>query len=188
VSNYSLAAESALAGYSQNFDGVQLYEVAERAVVSVAIPRAGGQTLYTQIENVFSVAMPKVGEAVLSGVENTQILRLQDELCFVLFDYSGDRAVQIFAQKISDAYLSDQSDSWVQLRLCGEKSREALARICPIDLHPSIFKPGSVTRTSMEHMGAIIICEAEDEYTLMALRSYADSFLHAIQVSIENLM
>jgi len=188
VSNYSLTAESALAGYSQSFDGIKLYEMAERAAVSMAIPRAGEQALDAQIKEVFGVAMPRVGETVQSDIGNTQILRLQDELCFVLFDYSGDRAVQKFEQKISGAYVSDQSDSWVQLRLSGEKSREALARICAIDLHPSVFKPGSVTRTSMEHMGAIIICEAVDEYTLMALRSYAASFLHAIQVSIENIL
>ncbi len=188
MSNYSLTAESALAGYSQSFDGVKLYEVAERSAVSMAIPRTGGQVLETQIEDVFGVAMPGIGEFARSDVANTQILRLQDELCFVLFDYSGDRAVQEFEQKISGAYVSDQSDSWVQLRLSGEKSRQALARICAIDLHPAVFKPGSVTRTSMEHIGAIIICEAKDEYTLMALRSYADSFLHAIQVSIENIL
>ena len=188
MSNYSLTAEPALAGYSQSFDGVKLYEVAERAAVSMAIPRSGEQVLEAQIKDVFGVAMPGVGEAARSDVGNTQILRLQNELCFVLFDYSGDRAVREFEQKISDAYISDQSDSWVQLRLSGEKSRETLARICAIDLHPAVFKPGSVTRTSMEHMGAIIICEAEDEYTLMALRSYADSFLHAIQVSIKNIL
>jgi hypothetical protein len=37
-------------------------------------------------------------------------------------------------------------------------------------------------------MGVIIVCEAENQYTLMALRSYADSFLHAIRVSIENVV
>ncbi|MCP4009684.1 MAG: hypothetical protein GY726_09230, partial [Proteobacteria bacterium] len=119
MSNYSLTAESALAGYSQSFDGVKLYEVAARAAVSMAIPRAGEQALETQIEDVFGVAMPGIGELARSDIANTQILRLQDELCFVLFDYSGDRAVQEFEQKVSGAYVSDQSDSWVQLRLSG---------------------------------------------------------------------
>jgi heterotetrameric sarcosine oxidase gamma subunit len=188
VSNYSLTAESALAEFSHGFDGVKLREITERSVVSMAIPKESEQALRAQIKASLGVLIPEIGQFSVSEIESTQLLRLQDDMCFVLFDYSGDRAVPEFEQKVSDAYLSDQSDSWVMLRLSGEKAREALARICSIDLHPAVFKPGSVTRTSMEHMGVIIVCEAENQYTLMALRSYADSFLHAIRVSIENVV
>lgn len=188
VSNYTLKAQSALSGFSQDFSGIKLCEIVERAIVSMAIPKAGKETLNAQIKQAFGVSIPDVGGVALSTIDNTQILRLQDDLCFVLFDYNGDRSVQTLKQKVSDAYLTDQSDSWVMLRISGKKSRNALARTCPIDLHPSVFSPGSVTRTLMEHMGVVIICEAEGVYTLMALRSYAESFLHALRVSIENIM
>jgi sarcosine oxidase gamma subunit len=39
----------------------------------------------------------------------------------------------------------------------------------------------------MEHISVMIVCEAENRYTLMALRSYAASFLHALEVSIKNV-
>ena len=187
MSDYSLTAQSALSNLQKTFGNTQLRETTDKAILSMATPLAGEQALAAQIDSVYGVAMPKVGKFATSKINNTQLLRIQADQCLVLFDYSGDRAVQAFSKKIDTAYLSDQSDSWVMLHLSGENARAALARICAIDLHPAIFGPGSVTRTAMEHMGVIIICEAENTYTLMALRSFADSFLHAIEVSIENV-
>jgi len=186
VSKYQLKAETILAGYSRSFTGVELFEINHRAMVSMATPKDGEHELEQQIRRVYGLDMPAVGYWLSSDIDNTQLLRLQEDLCFVVFDYSADRAVEKLAEKVSAAYFSEQSDSWVMLRLSGEKSREALARICPIDLHPGVFRPGSVARTVMEHIGAMIVCEAENQYTLLALRSYAESFLHAIEVSIKN--
>jgi heterotetrameric sarcosine oxidase gamma subunit len=187
VSDCRLTSEPVLAEYSQRFEGVELHEIMQRAMVSMATPNAGKEALEQQLKQTYGLALPEVGQWLSSEPGNTQFLRLQGDLCFVLFDYSGDRAVEKFAANISGAYLSDQSDSWVMLSLSGAKSREVLARICPIDLHPTAFPPGSVTRSVMEHIGAMIVCEAEDQYTLMALRSYAESFLHALEVSIKNV-
>ncbi len=187
MSNYSLTAEPILAGFSQNFEGAKLFEVSDRAIVSMATPKGGNYALQSQLKREYELDMPRIGQWLSSAVDQTQFVRLQEDLCFVVFDYSSDRAVEKFAEKITDAYLSDQSDNWVMLRLSGVKSCDSLARICPIDLHPAVFRPGSVARTQMEHISAIIICEAENEYTLMALRSYAESFLHAVEVSIKNV-
>jgi sarcosine oxidase subunit gamma len=187
VSEYSLTAESALAGLHKSYGDTELQEITERAIVSMATPKEGKKTLASQIKTVLKIDIPAVGKFSSTDIDNTQLLRIQADQCLVLFDYSGNRAVPTFARKIDSAYLSDQTDSWVILRLSGSQSREALARICAIDLHSDNFGPGSVTRTLMEHMGAIIICEQENEYTLMALRSFADCFLHEIQLSIENV-
>ncbi len=188
MSDYQLNAEPILGGYSRNFDGVDLFEISHLAMIAMATPKGDESALARQLKQVYQLDLPEVGQWCLSGIDHTQFLRLQNDLCFVVFDYSADRAVDQFAKKISDAYFSDQSDSWVMLRLTGEKSCEVLARICPIDLHPDVFKPGSVARTVMEHISAMIVCECENEYTLMAPRSYAASFLHAIEVSIRNVM
>ena len=184
---FELTAEPILANYSGAFDGVELYEITGRAMLSMAISKNGKDALEQQLKQSYGLVLPVVGQWLSCEPDNTQFLRLQGDLCFVLFDYSGDQALEKFAQSISDAYLSDQSDSWVMLSLSGGKSREVLERICPIDLHPAAFPPGSVTRTMMEHIGAIVVCETEDRYTLMALRSYAGSFLHALEVSIRNV-
>ena len=184
---YQLKAEPILAGYSRSVDGADLFEISDRAMISMAIPKDGKAVLEQQLKREYKVGLPEIGQWCSTTIDSAQFLRLQDDLCFVLFDYSSGRAVENVAEKISDAYLSDQSDSWLMLRLSGEKSREALARICPLDLHAGVFKPGSVARTVMEHIATIIVCEAENRYTLMVLRSYAESFLHAIDVSMRNV-
>ena len=116
VSEYSLKAEPVLAGYSQKFDELQLREIGGRAMVSMAIPKGGEEELEQQLKRAYQSEMPGTGQWLSSGVDhNPQFLRLQDDMCFVLFDYSGDRAVDKLAENISKAYLSDQSDSWAML-------------------------------------------------------------------------
>ena len=198
MSEYQLNPETILEGYSQHRDGLELFEISHRAIVSLAMPKKVEQALEQSLKQMLGLGLPTVGQWLSYG-EGFQFIRLQNDLCFVVFDYLADRAVEVLTDKLVDTldaeldgvsldqiYLTAQSDSWVTLRVSGEKGREALARICPIDLHPKVFKPGCVARTMMEHIGVIIICEAQNEYTLMALRSYAKSFLHAIEVSIEN--
>ena len=90
--------------------------------------------------------------------------------------------------KIADtAYLTDQSDSFAIVRIKGARSRDALERICPIDLHLDEFSVGTVTRTLMEHLGVIILREDEDAFMLMSARSSARTFWHAVQTSIQNI-
>ncbi|MDX1786447.1 MAG: sarcosine oxidase subunit gamma, partial [Roseovarius sp.] len=70
--------------------------------------------------------------------------------------------------------------------ISGPGSLAALERICMLDLHPDAFKVNAVARTVMEHMGAIIARTGEDTYLLLSASSSAKSFLHAIELSIEN--
>lgn len=187
MSEYQLTPEQVLSTYNKSYDGVELSELTQCALVSMVSPLGEEQVVEQQIQDTYGMTMPAVGQWCSSDLNHTRLLKLQRDLCFVQFDYSGDQAVKILSETISSAYLSDQSDGWVMLKLSGEKSHDVLARICPIDLHPTVFTPGCVARTQMEHINAIIICDAVNEYTLMAARSYAQSFLHSLEVSIKNL-
>ena len=77
---------------------------------------------------------------------------------------------------------------WVMLEISGPKSREALARLCTLDLHADTFAEGEVARTMMEHLGVIILRNAPDSFILLSARSSAKSFLHAVETSIDNIM
>ena len=113
---------------------------------------------------------------------------LQPGQVFALFAYDGDTAVAEIAQALGEnGYYSDQSDSWAMLRLSGSAAVGALARICPLDLDASVFPDGTVTRTVMEHMGVIVLREGTDSFLLMAARSSAANFLHAVEQSVRNV-
>ena len=106
-----------------------------------------------------------------------------------MFDRSNVPAVERITHKLGDTvYVTDQSDSWVMLRIGGPKCRSALERVCLLDLDPRAFPVGKVARTVMEHLGTIIISEGNDYFLLLSARSSADSFYKAIQRSFENIL
>ena len=105
-----------------------------------------------------------------------------------MFDHPGDHAARVISNQLGEAgYYTDQTDSWVTLRVSGAKSRTALERICPIDLDPKAFSPGAVTRTVMEHHGAIILRDGQNSFVLLSARSSACSFLRAVERSVDNI-
>jgi sarcosine oxidase subunit gamma len=186
-----LKALTALDNFSEEMHGITVSEVTDQAIVSMAIPKATNEAFNKAIKKSFKVERPTIGQFTQSKLNNARFLGLQQDQLFVLFNYTSDRAVEEISEKINAgnqlAYLSDQSDSWMTLRVSGNNCRDALERICPLDIHPTVFPVGSVARTSMEHMAVIILHKKEDSYLLLSLRSFAHSFLHAVTTSIKNI-
>ena len=184
----SLTAQTALNGFRRDFEGVSLAEVGDHASVSVATPMGGGERLGKSIASAYGAKLPAVGKSNLSDDGKARFLGLQPDQMFLLFEHEGDRAVAVVTGQLGDAgYYTDQSDSWAMLRLSGPVGRTALERICMLDLHPETFAIGAVARTTMEHLGVIILREAADSFLLMSPRSSATSFLHAVETSIVNV-
>jgi len=75
------------------------------------------------------------------------------------------------------ASVSDQSGSYVLLRIAGDDARRVLQRGAFIDLHPSVFRRASVATTLIAHIG-VIFWQLDDAPTfeVATFRSYAFSF------------
>lgn len=75
------------------------------------------------------------------------------------------------------AAVSDQSDARAVLRLEGASVRAALAKGCPIDLHPRVFHPGDTAITSIAGMGVQLWRDDDgDVFHLTVARSMVESF------------
>jgi sarcosine oxidase subunit gamma len=80
------------------------------------------------------------------------------------------------------ASVFDLTDSRVVLELGGPRIRDALAKMLPIDLHPSVFRTGDVAVTIASHVGVTLWRTADarpadaPQYRLAVARSYAASF------------
>ena len=85
------------------------------------------------------------------------------------------------------ASVFDLTDSRVVLELGGPRIRDALAKMLPIDLHPSVFRTGDVAVTIASHIGVTLWRTADartadartadaPQYRLAVARSYAASF------------
>lgn len=68
--------------------------------------------------------------------------------------------------------VTDQSDGWAGLSLSGPKAGAALARLVGIDLREGAFPPGSVARTGLNHVPAILL-RHDEGFDIFVPRSMA---------------
>jgi sarcosine oxidase subunit gamma len=186
----TLAAKPALGGIHREFNGVTLDEITDHGLLSIAAFRGQEKTLAKVLASEYKIKIPAVGHSTVDDSSGARFLGLQTDQCMVLF---FDEANALFGKRLRDklataAWLTDQSDSWVMLRINGPLASAALERICLIDLHPDVFGEGQVTRTVMEHMATIILRESVNSWLLMSPRSSAHSFLHALETSVHNVI
>ena len=82
------------------------------------------------------------------------------------------------------AALTDQSDAWTVVRLEGQGSGDALARLTPLDLRDSHFKRGRTARTLVGHMTAQITRTTKG-FEIMVFRSMAGTLVHELHVAMQ---
>ncbi|WP_372609713.1 sarcosine oxidase subunit gamma [Halomonas sp.] len=186
--DFTLTAAPPLAGYDRSFGDIQLIAPKDLAIVSIALPLGAEDAAKKAIKTAFGVALPEVGLSDVAKDKSTAIMRLGTDQAFVLFPCATpDAEPQIAAKLKGAAYTTDQTDGWCALQISGPGARRALERICPVDLHPGAFAINAIARTVMEHMGAIVARTGEDTYLLLSASSSAKSFLHAVEVSAQNV-
>ena len=60
-------------------------------------------------------------------------------------------------KSLSKAFaMTDQSDAWAVAEITGPNAQDVLARLCPLDLRPTVFKRGHTARSLIGHMNAQI--------------------------------
>ena len=189
VSDYELLPESPLGGVEIELDGFNISEITDKSLVMVALPREKFKDVESSIDKSCGLKLPEMECSTESKDSSITLWRLQKNQVLAYFTYEGNDAESHLSSRLSaPAYYTDQSDTWAMIRVSGNRSREVLERICPIDLSPEVFSVGSVSRTVMEHIGTIIFRDGDDSYVLLTMRSFGRSMLHAIEVSAENVL
>ncbi len=175
-----------LGGHDRQIAGTRLAEVTDRALVSIAVPLGGEAALAEALRAVFGAEPPAVGHVAQSADGEARFLGLARDQIFALLPARGPLAAPDLAARLGPvAYLTDQTDAWVMLRLEGPLARAALERTCMLDLEA--LPPGRVARTVMEHLGTIVVREGPERFLLMSASSSARSFLHCIETSLRNV-
>jgi sarcosine oxidase subunit gamma len=181
-----LFATSPLAGYDQNIGDMRLREVTDLNLTSLAIPHQGTAKLKRAIKEGLGLTMPTAIKSTAS--DKIRLMMTQPDQMFALSTRTK-HAESSMTKFIGDAaYITDQTDAWVVLELSGPSSREALERICQIDLHTDVFKHNHMARTTIEHLGSIVIRTSKDTFLLMSASSSAASFLHAVETSSNHVV
>lgn len=187
MAEFKLKAEPFLGHYSKSFEGVDLREIDDNTLVSLALPLGAEDATIKAIKKSLGIQVPEVGQSKLAKSGAMRLLRLGLDQVFISFLHTGADSEPYIAKKLNcAAYSTDQTHVWVTLEISGPNARKALERICPIDLNPGSFAVDQLARTSMEHLGAIIIRTGDHTFLLMSASSSAASFLHAVETSIIN--
>lgn len=161
---------------------IQIRERADLALVSAAIPLGGDAKLAKCLTAEFGLKMPSPTMATAKG--ETWALKSASDQLLLIVPRDGENTEHAVMTAISGtAYTTEQSDAWVVLDMDGETVRDALERVCPIDLHDDVFPVGTYARTVMEHMGALVLRVSQTSFRLFSARSSALSFTHALETS-----
>jgi len=184
-----LQAQTPLRGFNHRFGNTILRELSDTAIYSIGLSLVAEPALKS-IKSNLGAEWPETGNSSVSDDGVFRLLGLQSDQIFVLNSQPSRQDGQAVKLPNLDKanYITDQSDSWAGMYIEGESAIRALERICPIDLHPSVFSVGRVTRTTMEHLAVIILHEVDNRYLLLSPTSSAQSFLHALETSLRNVI
>jgi heterotetrameric sarcosine oxidase gamma subunit len=80
-----------------------------------------------------------------------------------------------------EAGLIDLSDARIGVCMAGDGVRSRLAQLLTLDL--DAFAPGHCAQTLMAHLSVLVLRHSPDEVEIQASRSYAGSFLRAIDAA-----
>ncbi len=89
------------------------------------------------------------------------------------------------------ASLSDQTGGRCLVSVSGPRARDALGKLCSVDLHEAAFAAGTAAATALDHTGVNLWrgkdgADGSAVFNLLVFSSYAESLWHAIrELSLE---
>lgn len=75
------------------------------------------------------------------------------------------------------ASATDIGSGYTVLEIKGSRVRDVLARGCPLDLHPALFKVGQCAQSYYFKAPLTLLATADDTFELVIRRSFADYFV-----------
>jgi sarcosine oxidase subunit gamma len=125
----------------------------------------------------------KASEAAVAAVtgalppENTRAIESNGRTIFrtgpLAFWCVGPENDDLAAQLQSKAIVTPLSHSRTRISIEGTAARTVLAKGLPIDLHSSVFTPGTIAMTGLHHTPVLLHCVGEHRFELCAMRTFA---------------
>ncbi|CAB3789464.1 hypothetical protein LMG28614_02893 [Paraburkholderia ultramafica] len=71
----------------------------------------------------------------------------------------------------------DVGSGYTVLKICGTRTRDVLARGCPLDLHPKLFGAGQCAQSHYFKASMTLLPTGADSFDIVVRRSFADYFV-----------
>ena len=109
--------------------------------------------------------------------ENTRAIASNGRTIFrtgpLAFWCVGPENDDLAAQLRGKAIVTPLSHSRTRISIEGSAARTVLAKGLPIDLHGSVFTPGTFAMTGLHHTPVLLHCVSEHRFELYAMRTFA---------------
>lgn len=166
-------------GSSEGDAGISLCEVTDFSLLLAMARRGKGAALNQALKTRFGTATAGKPKAVTAD-EATLVWTAPDQY-FVLTPDRGSSLLEQIEEALSDsASVSEQSDSRAWIRISGKRSRDALAKMIAIDLHPSVFRNGDAAATPMSHIPVHLWRSQGDVFNILVPSGFAVALWRSI--------
>ncbi|MCA8835410.1 MAG: hypothetical protein K8953_10030 [Proteobacteria bacterium] len=152
-------------------------------IMSFAMPR-GQKTAVAKGLKTLGLSLPTAPKIFIK--DGVYIVQTQPDQWFFISDVPPKKQTEKQALKQISAlgYCTDQSHGWVGVELSGADVLSVLERLCPLNLSHQAFAINSAARTSLDHLGVLMIRLGDNRFYLFSAASSAESFLHGIKTAI----
>lgn len=162
--------------------------IAERrvAIVQLAALKGRGGDLAQRMSAGLNVALPGPGKSS-HGDGVTAVWIAPDTWLVTAPDRGGDGLVARVQSAAGDAAaVTDQSHGKTVLQLTGARVREALDKVCRLDLHPKVLKAGDAAVTIIAHVTAcLVMIDDAPTYDIIGPSTFALSLLEGLEMAAE---
>ncbi len=164
-------------GRADGEPGVVLCERIDLGIATLAVRKGQSAALAEAVQRLYGANLPD-GSRHVTGSAAGFIGTGPGQWLVVSAEHRNGALADDLVRRLKGlASISDQSDGRAVIRLAGPAARDVLAKGLPIDLHPSVFAPGSAATSVIALMG-VTLWQVDDTpaYDLAVFRSLAGSF------------
>lgn len=163
-------AVSALGGAS--FNGyATVEEIGPQGMITLR-GDLGSAKLKAAVKDALGVAVPAPRRIEMAGARGAGWMSPDELLLILPYAEVGDTVAKLTAALAGEHHMAvDVSDARAVFRIGGERAREVIAKLSPVDLAPGVFGPGELRRSRAAQVAAAFWMDEAGTFTLVSFRS-----------------
>jgi sarcosine oxidase subunit gamma len=146
------------------------------SIVTVMARKGKARAMSAALEKSFGITVPASGRSATGRDLTLHWCGAEQYYAVSSSHGEGELYASLRAALKGNASCVEQSHGRIIIRAEGPKVRQVLAKGTPVDLHPTMFKPGYCAVTQIAHVGVHLAQVGPDAFELSVFRGFAESF------------
>jgi len=138
------------------------------------------------VKDACGVDVPGQREIAVSGESGAAWMSPDELLLMIPYEGVEEALSKVEAALKGQHFLAvNVSDARAVFQLQGDKAREIIAKLCPVDMAPGAFEPGIIRRTRMAQIAAAFWIVDEETIRVVCFRSVAEYAFNLLKDAAE---